>query len=83
VNIPKSKLSLIEAFTGLHAIPGKVTDTPWIVEKFDVSFAIDGFYQDMLGGDMKIERSGNKLKSNSFNCSWPYCSYRRYRGISD
>jgi hypothetical protein len=61
VNLPKSKLSLIEAFTGLHAIPGKVTDTPWLVVKLDVSNSIEGWYQDLVGGDLRIERSGNKL----------------------
>ena len=59
VSLPKSKLALIEAFTGLHAIPGKVTDTPWRVEKLSVSSAIEGFYQDMVGGDLTIERTGN------------------------
>ncbi len=63
VNLPKSKLSLVEAFTGLHALPGKVTDTPWSVVKLDVSNSIEGWYQDMVGGDIRIERSGNKLKA--------------------
>jgi len=63
VSLPKSKLALIEAFTGLHAIPGKVTDTPWKVEKLGVSSAIEGSYQDMVGGDLTIERTGNKLKA--------------------
>ena len=63
VNIPKSKLALVEAFTGLHAIPGKVTDTPWRVVKLDVNNSIEGWYQDMVGGDIRIERAGNKLSA--------------------
>lgn len=63
VSLPKSKLALLEAYTGLHAIPGKVTDTPWMVERLGVGSSIEGWYQDMVGGDITIERSGNKLKA--------------------